>query len=289
MDFTHSRGAYNEARRCKPDSAQIRWLTDQCRRQAERLGRHGVANHSVPYDSVAWPELPAGIGDGERITRGHVFELANAGSFELFTASYTFGMGRIGYGRSRYDDIVRSTPPEALGEALDRVREIGRCQGRVLAYAQLYGGHDRRRARPGAAPWSRIHRFGPAFFTKFLYFAVPGALILDQRLARRVAALNGKEYGYLRNGRPVAWTPYRYAVYQHWMTETAAEVSKHTTPHVVTPELLELTLFETDLAAVPSPSRHDRPRPCEEVPPAVTLDDEGDFPDEDEEEPNDAD
>lgn len=53
----------------------------------------------------------------------------------------------------------------------------------------------------GASPWSRIASYGPAFFMKFLYLTVAGALILDARLASRLARLTGNGYGYLRNGR----------------------------------------------------------------------------------------
>ncbi|MEE6167699.1 MULTISPECIES: 8-oxoguanine DNA glycosylase OGG fold protein [unclassified Mycolicibacterium] len=39
--------------------------------------------------------------------------------------------------------------------------------------------------------WTRIDGLGPAFFTKFLYFTTPGALILDKVLARKVHSLCG--------------------------------------------------------------------------------------------------
>jgi hypothetical protein len=38
-------------------------------------------------------------------------------------------------------------------------------------------------------------------------------------------------------GRSRAWSPYRYAVYLHWMHQTAHRLA-------VEPDLLELTLFE---------------------------------------------
>ena len=39
------------------------------------------------------------------------------------------------------------------------------------------------------------------------------------------------------NGVSLSWTPYRYSVYLHWMTQTAGTVGAE-------PELLELTLFQ---------------------------------------------
>ena len=57
----------------------------------------------------------------------------------------------------------------------------------VAGCACLYGGSDYPdRAAPGQEPRSRLHGYGPAFFTKFLYFSTPGALILDSRLASAV-------------------------------------------------------------------------------------------------------
>jgi 8-oxoguanine DNA glycosylase-like protein len=83
--------------------------------------------------------------------------------------------------------------------------------GPIAGYACLPGGYDYHdRAAPGQEPWSRLHGFGPAFFTKFLYFSTPGALILDNQLANAVL---------------------------HWMTQTAWTIG-------VKPELLELTLFQ---------------------------------------------
>jgi hypothetical protein len=250
VDFTDSQGARDEALKDRLAAQQITWLAGVCRRMQERLGNSDVRGPAVDYDSRKWPELPDGCGDGRSITRGSILDIAGFPALDVFTASYIFGMGRTGYGRSRYDGILAGAPD--FGAILERVREIGRCQGPVIAYSQLYGGHDYdHRERPGTSPWSRVARYGPAFFTKFLYFTVPGALILDARLARRVARLVDDEHGYLRSGRTVAWTPYRYAVYLHWMTHTAAAVSRQTAPHVISPALLELTLFDLELPELP--------------------------------------
>jgi hypothetical protein len=61
----------------------------------------------------------------------------------------------------------------------------------VAGYACLYGGQaSQDRAAPGQEPWSRLHGLCPAFFTKFLYFCTPGALILDSKLAAAVSRLS---------------------------------------------------------------------------------------------------
>ena len=93
-----------------------------------------------------------------------------------------------------------------------------------------------RRAPAGQPPWSRLHKFGPAFFTKFLYFSTPGALILDNRLANAVYQRSGLPHLVTKDGRSLAWTPYRYAVYLHWMRQTAEQAG-------APPEMLEVTLF----------------------------------------------
>ncbi|MBL7255615.1 8-oxoguanine DNA glycosylase OGG fold protein [Paractinoplanes lichenicola] len=245
MDLIDAQAALDEARAGRLNDAQVKWLAEAC---------HGdPRGQAVPYEVAKWADLWPG--DGGSITRGALLDMGAAPAIDIFTASYLFGMGERGYGRSRYDRI-RAAAPE-LGETLERVREIGRCQGPVFAYAQLYGGPDYdHRRRPGTPPWSRIASYGPAFFTKFLYFTVPGALILDARLAARVARLTGNDHGYLRNGRPVAWTPYRYAVYLHWMNQAAADVA-------VSPDLLELTLFNLAVADLPPRTGTTTPAPTD--------------------------
>jgi hypothetical protein len=65
---------------------------------------------------------------------------------------------------------------------------------------------------------------------------MPGALILDNRLANAVSSQSGIPHLVTAKGQFLAWTPYRYAVYLHWMRQAASTLN-------VPPELLELTLF----------------------------------------------
>jgi len=151
----------------------------------------------------------------------------------LFAASFVWGWGPTGFGPQRYRDI-RARAGEQLKPSLQRtLAQIDPIAG----YAQLYGGCDyESRAAPGQEPWSRLHGFGPAFFTKFLYFSTPAALILDNRLANAVHSLSDLPYLVTAKGRSYAWTPYRYAVYLQWMRQTAHRLD-------VEPDILELTLF----------------------------------------------
>jgi hypothetical protein len=150
-------------------------------------------------------------------------------------------MGDAGYGPRRLRDICDAAEGRlepSLQRALDAVNKDPASPDPIAGYACLYGGYDNQgRAAPGQEPWSRLHKFGPAFFTKFLYFSTPGALILDNRLASAVRRLSQLPHLVTGNGRSLAWTPYRYSVYLHWMTQTAQTVR-------VEPELLELALFE---------------------------------------------
>jgi hypothetical protein len=101
----------------------------------------------------------------------------------------------------------------------------------------LYGGHERRPAPAFQEPWARILGYGPAFFTKLLYFSTPGALILDKVLANAVHKRSGIDHLVTVTGASVRWSPYRYAVYLQWMRQTAERVGTE-------PEMLELTLFK---------------------------------------------
>lgn len=228
------------------DAARLR---EQCARTIAYLGEDGIRADAVNYSSAAWkgsPGLPDSLLRTERISRGDVIDIGEAvraGALcatDLFAASFVWGWGSTGFGPRRYRDI-RARAGEQLEPSLQRaLAQMDKDSGLpdpIAGYAQLYGGCDyESRAAPGQEPWSRLHGFGPAFFTKFLYFSTPGALILDNRLANAVHSLSGLPYLITAKGRSYAWTPYRYAVYLHWMRQTARAVDAE-------PQALELTLF----------------------------------------------
>jgi hypothetical protein len=133
----------------------------------------------------------------------------------------------------------------ALAAAVTALRE----QGAPQAYAAL------QRQVPG---------LGPAFFTKFLYFAgiaVPPAhepwpLILDRVLSRRLrqlAAAVGRESGHDVDGSIAAWvwsdgnwSPHRYRVYLSFMHAAADQLAANEGwPSGAAPDLLECALFTT--------------------------------------------
>ena len=181
------------------------------------------------------------------ISRGDVLDIGQQvrsrarSATDLLTASFIWGWGPVGYGPRRLRAIRAAAGDQlepSLRRALDAVHKDAASPDPIAGYACLYGGYDyQERAAPGHEPWSRLHGFGPAFFTKFLYFSTPGALILDNRLANAVHRLSHLPNLVTGNGQSQAWTPYRYSVYLHWMTQTARTVG-------VKPEVLELTLFQ---------------------------------------------
>lgn len=251
MTYQHDDEARREASGQQVAAGELARLRELCTRKARQLEPEGVRGHCVRFSPDAWGTdadfLPAAVRAKEKISRGDVFDIAtqvvacNQRAADLLTASFIWGMGLTGYGPRRYR-VIRAAAQDRLEPALRGVREAitndSRHPDPVAGYAQFYGGHDHEhRAEPGDEHWSRLRGYGPAFFTKFLYFSTPGALILDARMARAVSRLSTLTNLVNPNGTIPAWTPYRYSVYLHWMNQTAAACG-------VTPELLELTLFE---------------------------------------------
>lgn len=232
---------------------RIEQLRELCRAKASLLGTAGVRGHTINFVAAAWAKivsLPASVPRVGRISRGDVLDIGSrvrqgtSPATELLVTSFVWGWGTTGFGPSRLRGILDDAG-EKLEPSLQRVLaaalgETG-APDPIAGYAYLYGGYmsngSDQRAAPNAQEWARLRRYGPAFFTKLLYFAVPGSLILDNRLANVVYDLSGLPRLVNSVGRSWPWTPYRYAVYLHWMRQTAAAVS-------VEPELLELTMFQ---------------------------------------------
>ena len=237
MSYQHDEQAVEEAAQFALPGDKVDEVSAWLSTAQSDLGAEGVLGHRIHYDPQKWEGLlPALLLGRDSISRGEAFAMAAVGDLgNVFTASYIWGVGRVGYGPRRLRDIIDSTGGQ-LDETLRRAADAA-AQDVIRGYAMLYGGDDRKhRASPNDPRWARIHRFGPAFFTKFLYFTTPGALILDNVLARKVRRLSGMPYLVRPRGQSYEWSPYRYAVYLHWMRQSAATLSS-------TPEELELALF----------------------------------------------
>ena len=214
-------------------------------RKAAEFGNGGVRSHLARFSVAAWDEPPGTLSSviprSGRISRGDVLDLGTrvrAGTCRPQIRSPPASSGaparpvtgraataisalQPGTGLSRHCSVswLRSAGTRAH---LTSSRATRSCTAAM----------KKSRAAAGQEPWSRLHKFGPAFFTKFLYFSTPGALILDNRVARAVHERSGLPHLVTGDGRSLAWTPYRYAVYLHWMQQTARAVD-------TTPEMLE--------------------------------------------------
>nr|WP_141707737.1 hypothetical protein [Streptomyces sp. PpalLS-921] len=149
------------------------------------------------------------------LRRAQVLAVARTGAAtaswtETLVASYVWGQGENGYGAHRLGEILRPAPVEAV---LAQATALLAADGAVAGYRRLSGA---------------IAGLGPAFYTKFLYFAggvvvdAPGPrpLVLDQRIARVLRAYTtrlGEEIGLEEPAKLAAWvwsdggwTPHRY-------------------------------------------------------------------------------
>lgn len=242
--------AWKEAADYRISEPDVDLLKAQCIRKATDLGHEGVRGHTVRFSVTSWdepPGLPEGVSRTGRISRGDVLDIGQQvrarmrPATDLLVASFIWGWGTAGYGPRRLRDIRAAAGDQleaSLQRALDAIGQDRAAPDPIAGYACFYGGFDHHeRTAPGQQPYSRLDGFGPAFFTKFLYFCTPGALILDNLLANAVHRLSRLPHLVTGNGHSLAWTPYRYAVYLHWMAQTAQTAR-------VEPELLELTLFK---------------------------------------------
>jgi hypothetical protein len=213
--------------------------------EAARRQRGGddVRSHAISFNPAQWQPyagaLPEQALRARSISRGDVFEIAAEpddadGHWRLFCASNIWGRPSNGFGTTRFERIIRETPHEQLSTVIAEARGRLAACGPLSAYAYLRG--------TGSA--CTVPHWGPAFFTKLLYFAhtgsAPGsALILDNLMATAVAAISGLPNFVNRRGGSRRWTKYRYGVYLAWMNQVAVEQG-------VSPDFLEYALFEDE-------------------------------------------
>ena len=238
--YEHDHQARAEASDYALSQEQLAQLRPLVNGKRTALGPEGVRGHRVKYNPASWDGLiPRILAEHSTVSRGDVFDLADSGDLcGVFAASFLWGTGDRGYGPHRYREIVASTGGR-LHDILTGVAATA-AEDVIAGYALLFGGYDsKQRAAPNTEPWARIDNFGPAFFTKFLYFTTRGALILDNVLAKKVNGLTTMPYLVRTNGQSYAWSPYRYAVYLHWMRQAATQLE-------CSPDELELTLFSSE-------------------------------------------
>ncbi|MFJ9147021.1 hypothetical protein ACIRP7_02890 [Streptomyces sp. NPDC102270] len=229
-----------------------RWLTDPERGQQYRDGS-GV--HTVPYAPSSWIAVerwPNDFADrvavaSASVSRAEVVATLRAAEQSqtwaaAFVATQVWGYGLTGYGPYRTGQMLAQPgAEEAFAEAVSLLTD----EGASAAYERL----------------QVLDGLGPAFLTKFLYFAgqalpeVKGLrpLILDSVLAgvlRRHATKMGVVAGYEwapvianRIWRDSNWTSYRYHIYLQWMYAASEQLTAGSIEWPAAPDVLELALF----------------------------------------------
>ncbi|WP_411070083.1 hypothetical protein [Streptomyces sp. cmx-4-25] len=219
-------------------------------------GAHRVLYTPGRWAGIApWPSrlaLVTGSGDAEvsraEVARTVAGALEREAFREALVATYVWGKGKrgtpAGSGPSTLRCILAADGLDAaLSGAVATLREAGARK----AYAGLLG---------------KVPHLGPAFFTKFLYFAGlalppaqgPAPLILDRVLAERLhhlAVAVGRETGLDPDGASVTWvwkrwnwSPHRYRIYLSFMEAAARQLAETDSwPSHARPDLLERALF----------------------------------------------
>ncbi|MFF0232682.1 hypothetical protein [Micromonospora sp. NPDC005254] len=234
------------------------------RRSAEDL----VSGHSIDVVPARWvnfdrcPPFDADASSRLSLSRGAVTDVARQCRerelwLPLLVTSFAWGWGSRGFGPARLRWVLNGKaglpglPTSEIEKRLAAAVDALDRRGAGAAYQLLFG-------------TGRISAFGPAFFTKFLYFAgrtdkarCP-ALILDARLARQMRGFwQGRAYEpYALNGRSARWlwqgprwSPRRYQIYLAFMSRAAAQLS--VSGERWTSELVELLLFRRNLGDRP--------------------------------------
>jgi hypothetical protein len=166
----------------------------------------------------------------ERISRRDVFNLAAdptpEGRVGLLLAAYIWGTGDSGFLVGRRARVFTKTPIAVVGERLVAAAAVMEQDGPVAAY-------DRLLARQPL----HIKYLGPAFFTKFLYFAAgqsssicPQPLILDRIVARALTNHHGMPL------RGTGWSSTDYSRYLNLAADLARQAGK-------SPDAVEMALY----------------------------------------------
>ncbi|MFH9010091.1 hypothetical protein ACH4C6_01845 [Streptomyces sp. NPDC017943] len=243
-----------------------RWLNAPERGQRYRNGS-GV--HTVPYTPSSWMAVdpwPNDFADRTTVDSASVSRAEVVATFraaeqsqslaEAFVATQVWGYGLTGYGPYRTGHVLAQPGAE---EAFTEAVSLLTCEGASAAYERL----------------QVLDGLGPAFLTKFLYFAgqalpeVKGLrpLILDRVLAgvlRRYATKIGVTAGFEwapvvanRVWRDGNWTSYRYHIYLTWMYAASEQLTASSIEWSAGPDVLELALFSAAWAPA-SPDHQSR-------------------------------
>ncbi len=178
--------------------------------------------------------FPSTVDGVAKLTRRDLFEMADGvstgGGNELLP--FVWHVLAWGSGDSRRNNLRRIQSCRTEAELLRRAFDAARKGDRRGAYGLLI--------RPGGAviPW-----FGPAFFSKFLYFASgeasPACLILDARVARAMYPTWKMAPTYPTRTFSYNWYTDTYVAYCELLTRWAQEAGGSATA-----DMFERALFE---------------------------------------------
>ncbi|MET8786697.1 hypothetical protein [Streptomyces sp. NPDC004589] len=231
-----------------------RWLADP---ERGRRYAHGSGPHTIAYTPSNWMAVtpwPLGLADRDThasasVSRAAIVAIVTTAKqsgrwTEAFVATQVWGYGPRGYGPHRTCQVLAQPGAEAaIAEAVSLLADVGA----IAAYDRL----------------NVLDGLGPAFLTKFLYFAGlalsevkgPRPLILDSVLAgvlRRHATKIGRAVGYewsdaiaKRIWRDGNWTSHRYDVYLQWMYAANEQLVDALIDWPAAPDVLELALFSS--------------------------------------------
>ncbi len=237
-------------------AAQVELLREWMRKCAVRANPdlHRIDVKASNWSGVAAPYWPVVLGDAHEwlpVTRRDLFDLADCrgGSWmPLMSAMFAWGHGNIGYGPARLRAILEKNDLAHIDLVLaDAVDELSRG-GAEAAYSVF---------RPTTK--NEVLGFGPAFFTKFLYFVGwrmkmtgPKPLILDAQVAASVRLIAQPVYTRAGIDQDMAswlwpkgnWWAHRYGQYIE-LAHRVASLLPNDLPH--RPDVLEFALFDKGL------------------------------------------
>lgn len=211
--------------------------------------RDTVLGHTVDVNAERWrralsdrglPPVSGKLADEGRttVTRRDVFDCGdqdvNAESaFQLLYYSLAWGLGtRASRLHQRLDGLAKDQDRagELLISAWTTVREGAPP---AEAYSLLTTNRG-----AGRIPW-----FGPAFSTKFLYFAQGSAAVPTYLILDRVVSLNLRRDAW-PDAPTVGWWPETYQRYCNVLSRWASQASEHPDVHrIVRADEVELALF----------------------------------------------
>lgn len=228
-----------------------------------------VEEHPVNVNAARWhgfldasPRLMTVIDERGAIRRRDVVEVAHESArsrrwIPLLHASFAWGQGKNGYGPARLTQIH-----DAAARADVNIEDALREAVAAMEAGTAVDGYKRLRKR---VPW-----LGPAFYTKFLYFAGaasppaagPSPLILDAVVASQVRAVVAARYAarhsdsrHVSDAEPLAtwlwssggWSPHRYGVWLSFANAATAQLRSEIPVWSSKADAFELAVFDKQL------------------------------------------